>query len=137
MTFFVRIEDQDELAELVPLIQAYVKTSPNENAEAILVMMKIVTEIDPGVVIKAVDKNKAIGYIVGTIAADITGKKLCIIGIFADKWGTGKVLLEKIEEWARDDMDVHHLRSVTRNNPDAMSRLFGAVVTGYVLEKEF
>ncbi len=137
MIYFLYAEDQEDLAELVPLVQAYGKINNAEPEAAVMLIMKIVTEVDRGVVIKAMDKGLPIGYVMGTIARDLTGSTLNILGIYADKIGNGKLLLEKIEEWARDIHDVHLIRSVTRQNPEAMARLFDARITGYVLEKEF
>lgn len=136
MIYFVRAEDQEEVADLVPLIQEYAKVATNEDPRAILLIMKIVAEVDLGVVIKAMDKGRPIGYVMGAIGKDITGNRLNVLGIYADRIGTGKELLEKIEDWARDEHDVHFLRCITRQNPEAMSRLFGTTLTGYVLEKE-
>ncbi len=137
MIAFIRAEDQDELAELVPLIQGYIEVNPEEPAEGVLLLMKIMVELDDGIVIKAMDKGKPIGYIMGVISTDFAGRKLNVIGIYAYTIGTGKLLLEKVEGWARDEKDTHSIRSLTKRNPEAMARLFDARVTGYVLEKEF
>lgn len=137
MTRLKFVKDSEDVDDLLPLIEGYHKINPEEKPEAVLLLIKILIEHEDGVVIKALDKGEAIGYVMGAVVTDVAGRVLNVTGIFADKVGTGSMLLEGIEAWAKETKGVHLIRSVTRRHPEAMARLFDAKIAGYVLEKEF